>query len=71
MSIDEPPIPEGHVRVYTDHTGRWYEDIPQADHDAMVEAARNDPLLQILNAEIQAEIDREIVASIVGGKHDT
>lgn len=71
MSVDEPPIPEGHVRVHTDHTGRWYEDIPQADHVKMVEAARNDPLLQILKAEIQAEIDREIVAGIVGGKHDT
>lgn len=71
MSSDEPPVPEGHVRVYTDHTGRWYEDIPQADYDRMVEASRNDPLMQILKAEIQAEIDREIVNGIFGGKHDT
>lgn len=64
MTEDLPPVPEGYVRIFEDHTGRWYEDIPQAEYDRRVAEALNDPFLRLLREEIDAEIDREIIASI-------
>jgi hypothetical protein len=56
----------GYVRIYTDHTGRWYEDIPEAQ----LEESKSDPLMRLLQEEINKEINREIVRTIVKGASD-
>jgi hypothetical protein len=29
----EYPLPEGHYRVYSDHTGRWFEDFTPEEYN--------------------------------------
>lgn len=60
--LEEYPLEEGHVRVYTDHTSRFFEDYPQAIWYDMV----NDELAIILGKEIQAEIDKQLTDSLNG-----
>lgn len=55
-----PPVEEGYVRVFEDHTYRWYTDYTQEEYDAMI----NDPLAVILREEVQKEIDKEIIELI-------
>ena len=60
MDNDFPPVKEGYVRIFEDHTGRWYKDITQEEYDAMT----NDPLYKILVDEMVKEIDKEIINTI-------
>ena len=58
--LEEYPLAEGHVRMYTDHTGRFFEDYPQDVFNNMM----NDDFLKILQEEIQAEIDKQLTDSL-------
>lgn len=60
LSDDFPPVKPGYVRVFIDHTGRWYEDYTQEEYDKMM----NDPLMVIFREEIQKEVNKEIIAEI-------
>lgn len=55
-----PKVQEGFVRVYTDHTGRWYKDFTQEELDELA----NDPILKILAEEVQAELNAEFMRSL-------
>ena len=58
------PLKEGYVRLYEDHTGRWYEDVTIEENKKRIEEMNNDPLYQILMEEIQKEINSEVVRLI-------
>ena len=45
------------IKVYTDHTGRWYEEYTKEEYDALM----NDPLFEIMGEEVKLEIDKEIM----------
>lgn len=60
----------GYVRVYTDHTGRWYEDILKTELERINHESRNDPLMKILGEELMTEINREIVRAVVKETYD-
>lgn len=48
------PLKEGYVRIYMDHTGRYFEDrLPYERGD--------DPIYDLLSDEIQKEINQEII----------
>jgi len=55
-------IPEGHIRLYTDHTCRWYEDITFEEYKRRSEI--DDPLWDILQEEVRKEIDKDIIEKI-------
>ena len=59
-----PPVKKGYVRLYKDHTGRWYEDVTESEMKKRQEAFDNDPIAQILIEEIQKEIDAEILKAL-------
>jgi hypothetical protein len=48
------------IKVYTDHTGRWYEEYTKEEYDALM----NDPLFEIMGEEVKLEIDKEILNEI-------
>lgn len=54
------PVKPGYVRVYTDHTGRWYQDYTQEEYDKII----NHPFMVILREEIQKEINKEVIRLI-------
>jgi hypothetical protein len=56
--LEEYPLAEGHVRMYTDHTSRFFEDYPQDVFNTMM----NDDFLKILQEEIKAELDKEMLS---------
>lgn len=53
-----PSVRKGYTRVFTDHTGRWYEDIKTS------ELEKPDPLAELLWEEVQKEIDKEILRKL-------
>ena len=55
--FEEEPVKDGYVRVYIDHTGRWYKDYTQEEFDKII----NHPFSVLLREEIQKEINREII----------
>ena len=55
-----PPIAEGYIRVYDDHTCRWFTDFTEAEIDEM----NNDPFMKILRECITEEINKEVVAEL-------
>jgi hypothetical protein len=55
--IDFPPVQEGYIRRFTDHTGRWYEDIPEAEYNRPPFDLKSE-LLHLLQEEIDAEMIR-------------
>jgi nuclear transport factor 2 (NTF2) superfamily protein len=55
------PLKEGYTRIYSDHTGRWFDDYSPEQMEFM----RNDPLMKIIHEEITKEIDREIIRQMV------
>jgi hypothetical protein len=57
--IDFPPVQEGYIRHFTDHTGRWYEDIPEAEYNQPPSELKAE-LLQLLREEIDAEMIRRM-----------
>ncbi len=59
---DDPPVKEGYVRIYDDHTGRNYQDILESDlkDDGSVEWE----LMKILQEEITKEFDKIDMARI-------
>ena len=58
--MSDNPKP-GYVRVYVDHTGRWYDDITQEEYDRRVKEFGEDPLAQFVTQEIKNEIDNQII----------
>lgn len=67
MNDGEAPVEKGYVRLYTDHTGRWYEDITIEEHEKRIKEAQDDPFYQFVAEEIRKEIDREIIKQITKG----
>lgn len=66
-----PPVEYGYIRFFTDHTGRWYDDVKDRDlwHTVLTyEQFMEKEFLDILAAEIQIEINKEILNEILG-KH--
>lgn len=61
----QPDIPEGYVRLYTDHTYRFYEDITEEEEKQRILDFENDPLCKIFREEIQKEIHKEILKDII------
>lgn len=57
----DTPVPDGHVRIYDDHTGRSVTDIPEFVDDGSPEAE----LFKILKEEIQKEILEEEVTELL------
>jgi len=57
-------LENGMIRVYEDHTGRFYKDYTHEEYDAMIQAYNNDLLMQTLHEEIRKEIFLEIEKSI-------
>lgn len=57
---EHPPVKEGYVRMYEDHTGRYYTDITIEEY----ESQKDDPFLQILNEEIRKELDNDLLDKI-------
>ena len=55
------PLKPGYTRRYTDHTGRWFEDLSPEE----IEAEKNDPYNKIVIDAITEEINKEIIRSIV------
>lgn len=58
---DEFPLKEGYTRIYTDHTGRDWEDKSPEE----MEAIRTDPFQVELKALIQKEIDDEVIKMMI------
>jgi hypothetical protein len=58
QSSDVPPK-EGYIRVFTDHTRRWYEDIPEEEYNQPPSQWKTE-LLQLLQKEIDAEMLRRM-----------
>ena len=52
-----PRVKPGYTRVWTDHTGRWYEDIKN-------EELNNDTVINF-NTLVTKEIDREIIKDLL------
>jgi hypothetical protein len=51
----DTPVPDGHFRIYDDHTGRSCVDVPEfAEDDSTTEAI----LWKIWQEEIRSEMDR-------------
>lgn len=61
----QPDIPEGHIRLYEDHTYRWYEDVSEEEYARRCEEFDNDPLCSVLKEEIQKEINKAILDEII------
>jgi hypothetical protein len=57
----DTPVPDGHIRIYDDHTGRSAIDIPEFVDDGSPEAE----LFKILKAELQKEILEEEVKELL------
>lgn len=57
----EPPMDFGKIRVYTDHTGRFYEDVTPEEY----ELRYNSEELKLLREEVQKEIDREMLEQML------
>lgn len=57
----DTPVPNGYIRIYEDHTGRFYQDIPEFVDDGSPEAE----LFKILKEEIQKEILEEEVKELL------
>lgn len=53
-------LKNGKIRVYTDHTGRWYNDYTQEEYDAEF----NSPEMVELRATIQEIVDEEMIEKI-------
>lgn len=52
------PLKEGYVRIYMDHTGRWFEDhLPYKRGE--------DPLYDMFHDEVQKEINKEVIESVL------
>jgi hypothetical protein len=58
----DPPLKKGYVRLYEFLHG--FEDIPIEQWEQMQEAAKNDPLYQLLLEEVTKEINREVIRTI-------
>ena len=54
--LKEFPLKEGWDRIYTDHTGRWFEDV---DPGAPIDPSQQE-LFDIMSQEINKEIIKEI-----------
>ena len=72
--LRECPLPEGHYRIYTDHTGRWFEDFsPEEYKKAFVpDPNATDPegmLYYILSEEIKKERRKELEDVLMIGAH--
>jgi len=70
---DDDPVKPGYIRIYVDHTGRWYHDISDGEHrkELYLIATSNEPeyaLLRILQEEIQKEVDAVISLELSVGK---
>ena len=59
-SLDLPKVQKGYIRVFIDHTGRWYADYTIRQYQKMMQ----DLLVVILSEEIRKEVDREVINSI-------
>lgn len=60
--IDGPE--PGYIRLYEDHTGRWYADVTELEYEQMCFDSATDPLVQTLMDEITKEIDSEVLDGI-------
>ena len=56
----DTPVPDGHIRIYDDHTGRSTIDVTEFVDDGSPEAE----LFKILQEEIQKEILKEEVKEL-------
>jgi hypothetical protein len=56
-----PPVSEGHTRIFTDHTGRWYEDVPNEQLQTETTA---------LGLAIRHELDRAILEKLNAVERD-
>ena len=55
-----PPVKEGYTRIFTDHTGRWYEDIKISTLEKFRDQTPEGILFDILQEEIQKEHLKEL-----------
>lgn len=58
-----PRTEENKIRVYEDHTGRWYEDLTEEEYIKKMDAS-NDAIYLTVSMEIEKEINKEIVEVI-------
>lgn len=56
-----PPVEPGKIRVYTDHTGRFYEDVTPEEYELLY----NSEELKSLREEVQKEIDKEMLEQML------
>lgn len=57
-SVDEEfPLKDGYIRVYEDHTGRWFKDYTQEEYDEEFNSFE----MQVFRDIIQEEINKEII----------
>lgn len=61
-----PPVKEGYVRLYEDHTGRYYKDVTEEEYEALM----SDSFLQALREETTKELDTEIIDFVKKFKED-
>lgn len=52
-----PPVEDGYVRLYEDHTGRSYKDITEEEYEKI----QNSDFMKIFNEEFRKEVDTDIV----------
>ena len=56
---EEDPVKEGYVRIYEDHTGRWYQDVLESEL-IPDENTLEGMLYKILCDEVRKEIDSDM-----------
>lgn len=59
--LRELPLKEGWVRMYEDHTGRWFKDFSP---ETWAEMTKPNPVWGALNSALTDEINKKIVAKI-------
>jgi hypothetical protein len=53
--------PEGMIRVYTDHTGRFYEDYTPEEYERLYNTEVHRELRKVINAEIDNDVVNKMI----------
>lgn len=59
LTTTDDPVQEGCIRRFTDHTGRWYEDIPEEEYNRPPSELKTE-ISQLLQDEIDVEMLRRM-----------
>lgn len=63
------PVKPGFVRVYEDHTYRWYQDIPEEDLEYKPGSIEHE-MAKIIREEIDKEILKQIIEGVEKSRND-